>query len=98
MSIVRIVVGVVLFLTAQVLLFLANQQYWELRFEVNAILPPAEQFEPTFWWWGTWQEFKRLHRRVLPDSPRPRRARRYAAAAFAAFLAAIALLLPLASK
>jgi hypothetical protein len=71
-----IVIGTILLVGALLCLTLASDQYWELQFELNDHLPEGEKFEPRSWLsWptGTWSGFRHLQRRVLPDSPRPRK-------------------------
>ena len=86
-----LIIGVVLMASGIACLFLANYQYWELRFEVNERLPAEQKFEPLFWTPVTHLEFRRLHRSVLPQSPRPRRALRFAIIGFSLFFSGVAL-------
>jgi len=75
-----------------VCLFLANYQYWELQSEVNERLPEGEKFEPLFWTLGTRLRFRQLYRTVLPQSPRPRLAQRFAIMGFCLFFFGIGVL------
>jgi len=72
-----IATGTILLVGALVCLILVSDQYWQLQFELNDRLPEREKFEPRSWLsWptGSWSRFRELQRRVLPNSPRPRRA------------------------
>ena len=75
-----------------VCLFLSNHQYWELQFEVNDRLPSDQKFEPLFWTFATRLRFRQLQKRVLPDSPRPKRAWRLAFTSFCLFFSGAAIL------
>ena len=90
----RLVIGVILAAGGVVCLFLANYEYWELQFEVNERLPESKKFEPLFWTLLTRMEFRRLHRTVLPESPRPRRALLFAIVGFVLFFSGVALVSP----
>ena len=71
-----IAIGTLLLVASLVCVVLASEQYWELQFELNDRLPKDEKFEPRSWLSLTtrnWTRFRELQRRVLPDSPRPRR-------------------------
>ena len=87
----RLIIGVFLAASGIVCVFLANYQYWELHFEVNARLPKGQKFEPSFWTPVTHMKFRELRRAVLPDSPRPRRALRFAIIGFLLFFSGVAL-------
>jgi len=65
----------------------------ELQCEVNKKLPENEKFEPLWWHPGARREFRKLHRRVLPESPRPQLILRLAIAGLALFLSLIITLL-----
>ena len=91
-----IAIGTILIVGALVCLILASDQYWELQFELNDHLPEGERFEPRSWLsWptGSWSRFRELQRRVLPDSPRPRRGRRLALSAIGLLLCSLVLFL-----
>jgi hypothetical protein len=88
-----VVVGIALVAAGVICIFLANYQWWELRFEVNERLPDNEKFEPLFWTFFTYEKFRELRNRVLPDSPRPKRALRYAAIGLCLFFSGIGFLL-----
>ena len=92
MTVTALIIGVVLAASGVVFLFLANHQYWELQFELNERLPEGQKFEPTFWTPQTRSRFRQLYRTVLPGSPRPRRARRFAIIGFCLFFSGIAVL------
>ncbi len=87
-----IAIGTVLLVGALVCLILASDQYWQLQFELNDRLPEGEKFEPRSWLaWpaGRWSRFRELQRRVLPDSPRIRRALQFALSGVALFVCSI---------
>jgi len=76
-----IALGTLLLVGSLVCVILASNQYWQLQFELNDRLPEDEKFEPRSWLsltTGRWTQFRELQRRVLPDSPRPRRGRHFA--------------------
>jgi len=93
MNVAALIIGVFLAASGIVCVFLANYQYWELRFEVNERLPEGQKFDPLFWTPFTWFEFRKLYQAVLPESPRPRRALRFAVTGFVLFFSGIALVL-----
>jgi len=93
MSTLDIVVGLVLMAAGVVCIFLANQQYWELQFEINERLPQNEKFDPVFWTPITWMKFHELRKQVFPDSPRPKRALRLAIVGFCCFFSGVVFLL-----
>jgi hypothetical protein len=71
-----IAIGTLSLVGSLVCVILASDQYWELQFELNERLPEGEKFEPRSWLsltTGNWSRFRELQRRILPDSPRPRR-------------------------
>jgi hypothetical protein len=69
----------------------ANYQYWNLQSEMNERLPEGEKLDPLFWNPFSWAKFGRLHKAVLPDSPRSGLAVRYTIAGFALFFSGAAL-------
>jgi len=76
-----IAIGTLLLVASLLCVFLASNQYWQLQFDINDRLPEGEKFKPASWLsfpTGSWSRFKELQRRVLPDSPRLRRGRRFA--------------------
>jgi hypothetical protein len=87
------IAGAALIAVGVVCIFLANYQYWELRFEVNSQLPEQQKFEPLLWTPVAYLKFRDLRKRVLPNSPRPKRALRLALAGFVLFLAGLAFLM-----
>jgi len=89
---IRTITGVLFLVAGSIFLFLARYQYQELQFELNDRLAEAEKFEPLFWTPLTWMKFKKLYRRVLPNSPRPKRARVLTVIGFGSFVIAITLL------
>ena len=93
MALAALIIGVVLTASGIVCLFLANYQYWELQSEVNAQLPEGQKFEPLFWSIFTDLRFRKLHRAVLPQSPRPKRALRFAVIGFLLFFSGTELVL-----
>jgi hypothetical protein len=89
-------IGTILLVASLVCVIIASDQYWELQFELNERLPKGEKFEPRSWLsltTSTWSRFRELQRRVLPDSPRPRRGRRLALSAIALLLCSLVLFL-----
>ena len=86
-------VAILLFVGAQVCFVSIIQLRLELQCEVNNKLPENEKFEPLWWHISTRREFRKLHRRVLPESPRPRLIRRLAIGGFALSLSSIVALL-----
>lgn len=93
MNIAALIVGAVLAAGGIVCVFVANYQYWELQSEVNARLPEGQKFEPLFWSIFTDLKFRKLRRAVLPESPRPKRALRFAVIGFVLFFAGVELVL-----
>ena len=93
MNVAALIIGVVLTVSGTVCIFVANYQYWELQSEVNARLPEGQKFEPLFWSIFTDLKFRRLRRAVLPESPRPKRALRFALIGFVLVLSGIELVL-----
>ena len=91
-----IAIGTILLIGSLVCVILASNQYWQLQFDLNDHLPEGEKFEPRSWLsWptGSWSRFRELQRRVLPDSPRPRRGRQFALSGIALLLCSIVLFL-----
>jgi len=87
-----IAIGTILIVGALVCLILASDQYWELQFELNDHLSEGEKFEPRSWLslnTVNWSRFRELQRRLLPDSPRPRRFLRLALSGLGLFVASI---------
>ena len=71
-----IAIGTILLIGSLVCVMLASNQYWQLQFELNEHLPEGQKFEPRSWLsltTGRWSSYMELQRRVLPDSPRPRK-------------------------
>jgi hypothetical protein len=92
MHTVSIVIGVVLFVSAQISAFLATYELMELQHEVNERLPADERFEPLFWSFATRRKLRMLQRSVLPNSPRVRRARLFTVIGTALFVLAVLVL------
>ena len=88
----RLIFGVALIAGGVICLFLANYQHWELQFEVNDRLPSDQKLEPVFWTPMTRVKFRQLQKRVLPNSPRPRRAWCFALAGFCLLFLGVAIL------
>jgi len=65
---------------------------FQIQYEINAKLPPDRKFEPVFWWFGTWEKFRPLQEELLPDSPRPRRLRRFRLTGFVLLTSGLLLL------
>jgi len=89
-------IGTILLVASLICVVIASNQYWQLQFELNERLPEGEKFEPMSWLslnTGTWSRFRELQRRVLPDSPRPRRGRQFAVSGIALLLCSIVLFL-----
>jgi hypothetical protein len=87
-----IATGTLLLVASLLCVVLASNQYWQLQFDINDRLPEGEKFEPRSWLsWptGSWSRFRDLQRRVLPDSPRLRRWRRFALSGVALLVCAI---------
>ena len=91
METMKLILGVTLAVAGVICLFLSSCQYWALQSEVNDRLTADEKFEPTFWSFATHLEFRRIRQRVLPESPRPRKAWSLAFAGFALFFLGVAL-------
>jgi hypothetical protein len=77
MHIIAILLSGALYVSALVCVLSGISQNLELQAEVNAKLPQNEQFKPLSWGFTTWQKFRQLQERVLPNSPRPKKIRRY---------------------
>jgi len=91
-----IAIGTILLIGSLVCVILASNQYWQLQFDLNDHLPEGEKFEPRSWLsltTGRWSSYRELQRRVLPDSPRPRRGRQFALSGIALLLCSIVLFL-----
>jgi hypothetical protein len=91
-----IAIGTLLLVASLVCVILASEQYWELQFELNDRLPEGEKFEPRSWLslnTVNWSRFRELQRRLLPDSPRPRRFLRLALSGLVLFVCSIVLFL-----
>jgi hypothetical protein len=88
-----VIVGTVLMAAGVICVFVANYQYWELRSEINEGLPHDEQFDPMFWTPFGWAKFYELRKRIIPDSPRPKRAIKFAVVGFCCFFSGVAFLL-----
>ena len=87
-----IAIGTILLIGALVCFILSSDQYWQLQFELNEHLPEGEKFEPRSWLsWptGSWSGFRKLHRRVLPGSSRPRKALQFALSGLGLFVSSI---------
>ncbi len=93
MNVAALIIGVVLTTTGIACMFVAKYQYWELQSEVSARLPEGQKFEPLFWSIFTDLKFRKLCRAVLPESPRPNRALRFAVIGFVLFFLGIELVL-----
>ena len=90
-----IAIGTILLVGSLVCLILASDQYWQLQFELTDRLPESEKFEPRSWLsWpaGRWSRFRELQRRVLPNSPRLRRALQFGLSGLGLFLCSIVIL------
>jgi hypothetical protein len=87
-----ILVGMVLLLSRYIFIFRSIREHLELQQEIHAKLPPNGKFELLSWWMGTREKFRQLQKELLPDSPRPKRLRRFHLMSFALFLSGVALL------
>jgi hypothetical protein len=87
-----IAIGTLLLVASLICVILASNQYWQLQFELNDRLPEGEKFEPRSWLsltTGRWSGFRELQRRLLPNSPRPRRGRQFALSGIALLVCSI---------
>jgi hypothetical protein len=91
LHVAAIVVAVVMFVSGYVFLFLSINEQFQIQHEINRKLLPAEQFEPTIWWFGAWRRFSQLQKQLLPESPRPRKLRRFLRTSFVLFAAGMLL-------
>ena len=87
-----VILGLLLAAGGVAFLFLANYQRWELQFEVNERLPQGQKFEPLFWTFATHCKFRELYKKVLPNSPRPKRSLYFAIVGFSLFISGIVVL------
>ena len=92
MHIVAVCVGAALMFTGIGHVIASNLQLLELQAEVNNRLPQPQKFEPVFWTFGRWTQLRHLQQKLLPQSPRPKKARRFAAIGFSVFFAGVWLL------
>lgn len=86
MHLVAIGLSVGLLLVGYVCLFSSLNEQFQIQHEINLKLPQDKQFEPTFWSFGSWNQFKTLQKELLPDSPRPHRFQTFRLAGFALLL------------
>lgn len=93
MHVSAIAISVALCVAGYVYIFKAIQEQLEIQHEINRKLPPNQQFEPTFWWYGTHQRFRELQRDLMPESPRPQRLRRFRLIGFALLASGVLILL-----
>lgn len=93
MHIVAIVVGAALMTTGVGHFIASSLQLLELQSEVNDRLPQPDKFEPLFWSLGKRMQLRRLQRRLLPQSPRPGKAMRFAVVGACLFFSGVAMLL-----
>ena len=92
MHLVAILVAVALLVAGYVFFFKSLSEQFQMQHEINAKLPKTDQFEPVFWWLGTWGRFHRLQEELLPDSPRPQRFRRFRLSGLALLISGLLLL------
>ena len=85
-------IGAALMATGAGCLMASHFQLSELQFELNKRLPEGRKFEPLFWWFGTYVRLRELQRAVLPQSPRPKKALRFAYIGFALFFTGVGML------
>lgn len=93
MHIAAIAISVALCIAGYVYMFKAIKEEIEIQHEINLRLPDDQQFEPIFWSYWTWQKFRKLQNKLLPDDPRPQRLRKLHALGFALLVSGIALFL-----
>jgi hypothetical protein len=91
--IVAIVVGAALMATGIGHFIASSLQWLELQSEVNERLPQSGKFEPLFWSLGKRMQRRRLQRSLLPQSPRPAKAIRFALIGACLFFSGAAMLL-----
>jgi hypothetical protein len=84
MHIVAIVIAFAVCIAGYVYILKSIQEQLQIQHEINLKLPPDQQFEPSFWGYGTNERFRQLQRELLPDSSRPRRLRKFRLIGFAA--------------
>lgn len=51
-------------------LFTGLSRQFQLQSDINDKLPQSQKFEPVFWSFGTWQRFRSLEAKLLPDNAR----------------------------
>lgn len=77
MHLAAILISIILIVSGYVFMLKSVNEQFQIQYEINLKLPNGAKFEPTLWWYGTWRKFRRLHRELLPDSPRPKRLRKF---------------------
>jgi len=77
MHTIWIAISAVLWITGLIYIFKSINEQFRIQHEINLKLPSDKQFEPKFWWFGNYEEFRELQSKLLPDSPRPGRLRRF---------------------
>jgi len=77
MHTVAISIAIALGVAGYVYILKSIQEQLQIQHDINSKLPPDKQFEPTFWGFGARERFRRLQKELLPESPRPRRLRRF---------------------
>ena len=77
MHFAAIAFSVGLCVTGYVYILKAVNEQFQIQHEINQQLPPDKKFEPSFWWWGTYERFRELQLELLPSSPRPHRLRKF---------------------
>jgi hypothetical protein len=91
--IVAIAISIALCVTGYAYLLKSINEQLQIRHEINLKLPGDKKFEPTLWWYGTWQRFRDLQKELMPGSPRPRRLRRFQVIGFVLLASGMLLLL-----
>ena len=79
MHMVAIAVSIALCVTGYICILKSISEQLQIQHEINLKLPPDKKFEPTFWGYATLRRFRDLQKELMPDSPRPRRLRRFQA-------------------
>lgn len=93
MHIAVIVIAVALCLAGYVYILRSINEQFQIQHEINLRLPPDQQFEPTFWWYGTHERFRQRQRDLRAESLRPRRLRRFQLIGFALLASGMLILL-----
>lgn len=93
MYVAAIAISLTLCVVGYVYILKSVHEQLQIQHEINLKLAPDKQFEPTFWGYGTHHKFRQLQRDLLPESPRPRRLRRFTSVGFGLLASGILMLL-----